>query len=132
MPQLTFAGVGDMGGAQSDDAETMSIIELSNTGQDVFQITFPVWVKIVDMRVPNDPAEVHQYGLWFQGAKKPGNLYATDLNPNQAGRVIFELVEQVYIRPGTIFQIKTAQQSGMMAEATRLAFVYRNEAPPGV
>jgi len=128
MPQLTFAAVG-AAAAQADDAETMSIIELSNTGQDVFSVSWAQWVHIVDLRVPNNPAEVHQYGLWFTGAKKPGNLYATDLNPNQAGRMIFQLVEMVFIRPGTLLQIKTAQQSGVAAEATRLAFNYDNRTP---
>lgn len=128
MPQLTFQAQGSAT-PQADDEEVMSIVEFSSGTNLVYQVSFPRWVKIVDLRVPNNPLRVHQFGLWFKGAKKPGNFYVTDLNPNQAGRMIFEMVETVYIQPGTMFQIKTAQQSGESAEPVRLSFVYREEAP---
>lgn len=128
MPQLTFSAAGSAV-VQTDDAEVMSILELSTGTNLTFQVSWPTWVKIVDLRVPNNPVQQHQYGLWFKGAKKPGNYYVSDLNPNQAGRMIFEMIETVFIRPGTMFQIKTAQQSGVAAEATRLSFTYREQAP---
>jgi hypothetical protein len=112
---------------QVDDSEVMSINELSSANQPVYQMSWSYLVKIIDFRVANSPAQVHQYGLWFSGAKRPGNYYASDFNPNQAGRLVFASVESVFIRPGTIFQIKTAQQSEAgtpAAEKTILAFTY--------
>lgn len=140
--QYTFSGVG-AAAAQADDAEVMSIVELSAGTQLTFFASWGKWVKIVDLRVTapavvgaagvvsGQPQQSHQYGLWFTGAKKPGNLYATDLYPGQAGRLKFVDVETVYIQPGTQFQIKTGQQSGAAAEATKLAFTFSYEAPPG-
>lgn len=125
--QYTLQSIGSST-TQVDDAEVMSVNELSSANQPVYQMSWSYLVKIIDFRVNNAPSQVHQYGLWFSGAKRPGNYFVTDWNPNQAGRMIFGAVEQVFIRPGTIFQIKTAQQSEAAtaaAEATTLAFTYQ-------
>lgn len=125
--QYTLQSVGS-NTTQTDDSEVMSVNELSSANQPVYQMSWSYLVKIIDFRVNNSPTEVHQYGLWFSGAKRPGNYFVTDWNPNQAGRMIFASVETVFIRPGTIFQVKTAQQSEAVtpvAEATTVAFTYQ-------
>jgi hypothetical protein len=125
--QYTFQAIGSSV-VQVDDSEVMSINELSSANQPVYQASWAYAVQLVDFRVANNPAQIHQFGLWFSGAKRPGNYFITDWNPNQAGRMIFASVESVFIRPGTIFQIKTAQQSEAttpVAEPISLAVTYK-------
>lgn len=125
--QYTLQAVGSSA-TQVDDSEVMSVNELSSANQPVYQMSWSYFVKIIDFRVNNSPSQVHQFGLWFSGAKRPGNYFVTDWNPNQAGRMIFASVETVIIRPGTIFQVKTAQQSEAataVAEPVTVAFTYQ-------
>jgi hypothetical protein len=117
MPNVyNFSFPGSASTPEVDDAETATVLETGEAG-----LTLPFDITIVDFLSDGSNAQLHQVSFWVNGRKVSGNLYTTQINPNNPGRL---KLTGIVIKAGSRIQLKGSQKTGTAADPFKCTLVY--------